>query len=302
VQPFIIALYQNAFFLIEKRRLNTLSVINMDIIINGASLNMPTDSRALISQRQALLNLLVCLGYQEPPLAALLSNFHQLKGKWLVATPIYWQATHNDAMIVAVGPELKLTAHLSQKWFQVLASFLSDIGIKMHYHDAETWLVCIEDKPNITSLSPYTLQHHSLMPIFATMDDTHYWQGVLTEIQMLLSNHSLNKDGSLIPINGIWLFGAGYLSATNKPFVTNNQLLLDAFPTTAQRLTLDYSPKQETIVFIDKIEDIDLNRLHDWQTQLTIRWFWNDMAYCTVRKNLLYRLWRHLCLSNNENV
>lgn len=140
---------------------------------------------------------------------AALIDCHSLNGDWIIATPIHWQATHNDAMIVALGDELQLTQDQAYAWFNVIAEFLAEVGISMHYHDCYRWLLSVDHKPTIISPSPYEIKHRSLMPFFAHMDPSHYWQGLLTEIQMFLSNHELNNKQTPFTINGLWLYHQG---------------------------------------------------------------------------------------------
>lgn len=178
----------------------------MDVVINDVREVVPAKSKPLISQRDYYLNLLTCLGYppQNPPLGHFLSLYHQLEGRWLIASPIHWQATHNDALILATGKELELTSTQARLWFDALAQFFKEENINMIYHDDCMWLISIDNKPEIFSQSVYSMLHQSLMPAFAKMDKTFFWQRLITEIQMYMGSHPLNAQRQEKPIvNGL---------------------------------------------------------------------------------------------------
>lgn len=83
----------------------------MDVVINSECIQLPKHSVALETQGCALLNYLTCLGYthNQMPLAALLAQSRALDGDWVVLSPVFWQASHNNAVIVATGDSLELS-------------------------------------------------------------------------------------------------------------------------------------------------------------------------------------------------
>ena len=115
----------------------------VDIIINADLERKPASSIDIIHYSNYYSNILACLAYDidSPPLADLLRSYYGLEGAWLVATPIHWQATHNDALLRASAPNLKLSAHESCAWFEAFKEFIAVDGIESYYHNAHTWLI-----------------------------------------------------------------------------------------------------------------------------------------------------------------
>ncbi len=186
----------------------------MDIVINAEIASIPENNTAIPTQGNFYHNILSCLGYpnDSPPVADLLRRYHHLEGEWVIASPIHWQATHNDAMIIASGSQLELSEQESKRWFEAFKEFIASENMHLHYHDAYTWLFQYEDKPQITAKPVHVLQHQSMMPELEMLDKTLFWQRFITESQMFFSGNALNKARiGLYPINGVWLWGGGAL-------------------------------------------------------------------------------------------
>ncbi len=258
----------------------------MDAVINAIKEVAAANSQPLSSQRNYYLNVLNCLGYDpiHPPLANLFARYHQLAGQWLIASPIHWEATHNDAMITAIDSELELTEEESQLWFADLSQFLKD-DFHWHYHDAHTWLLKVDDKPSIFSQSLYAMQHHSLMPVFAIMDKTLFWQRLMTELQMYLSSHPLNtqRQGKLT-INGVWFWGQGELNPqTQRKIVTDDEVLLASLADVADDF-LSTPLTKNHLIAIKYPQQIDFSHLQDKMQKYPVHWYWNNLAYLTKRR------------------
>lgn len=126
-----------------------------------------------------------------------------LQGNWLIVTPVHWQATHNDAIIMFCGDDLNLSEHQGRELFQEFADFVEGDGMKSHYHDACTWLIQTDGKPSINSVNPHDILNKSIGPYLKSLDSTHFWQRFITEIQMLFSGSSRHQS----KVNGVWVWG-----------------------------------------------------------------------------------------------
>ncbi|PJD93432.1 MAG: hypothetical protein CK424_02590 [Legionella sp.] len=250
---------------------------------------------------QYYLQLLHCLQYPEtaPPIADLLRRLHHLTGSWLVVSPIYWEASHNDAMLLAVGEDLALSDEEGLAWFEVFATFAKEDFAAVHYHDPYTWLIQIDDQPLTNAKPPYRLHHQSMMPELAVLDSTLFWQKRLTEFQMLFSQHPLNqtRKGKKCPINGIWVWGQGVLNpSTHRLIVADspqNQRLAQVLSThTAQLSDLDVYPDTALILLEDKNNLLDVQLKTNRQI---VNWYWQNCAYQTIPKGWFKRLWSVLC-------
>ena len=138
-----------------------------------------------------------------------LRRLHGLEGDWLIVSPIYWEATHNDAMIMACGEMLDLSDEESRQWFAALAKFLVNDKVTLHYHDANTWLIQFDECPPINAKPVHSLLQQSMMQQLAALDPTLFWSRFLTENQMFFSEHPLNKARTgRYPVNGVWIWGS----------------------------------------------------------------------------------------------
>lgn len=268
----------------------------MNVVINSCIDNVPEGSLPLPNQGHYYHHILTCLGYPlfEPPVADLLRRLHGLDGTWLVVSPIHWQATHNDAMIVAAGDDLQLTELESQKWFEAFADFVSDEKISAYYHDASTWLIQLDGHPRITAKPVHSLLHQSMMPQLEALDTTFFWQRFMTESQMFFSGHALNtlRNGRY-PINGLWIWGGGVLRQPGKHAIVVNdqhtQSLAALLSTNVSLYSAEQSYPHDTLMLWS-----DLERLGDLQTKLTkqtVSWYWNNHVYQLKPKHWLRRLW-----------
>ncbi|MDP3704481.1 MAG: hypothetical protein Q8R24_01050 [Legionellaceae bacterium] len=268
----------------------------MNVVINSCIDTVPEGSLPIPNQSHYYHHILSCLGYPllTPPVADLLRKWHGLDGVWLVVSPIHWQATHNDAMIVAAGEDLQLTELEGHQWFEAFAEFVSAETMRVHYHDASTWLIQLSEHPIITAQPVQTMLHQSMMPHLDGMDHTFFWQRFMTESQMFLSNHALNTSRiGRYSINGLWIWGGGVLQTRSKcTIVVDNQ---HAF-SLATLLSLNVSfysaeriyPRDALVLWSD------LSRLKALQAKLTkqtVSWYWNNCTYQTKPKHWLKRLW-----------
>lgn len=270
----------------------------MDIIINTDLDVAPENTNIIPTHGNFYHNLLSCLGYsnESPPVADLLRRYHHLEGEWMVASPIHWQATHNDAMIIASGNSLELSDEESRRWFGAFEEFIAPENMSLYYHDAHTWLLQTKSsKPEITAKPVHTLYHQSMMPELKLLDKTFFWQRFFTENQMFFSAHPLNNERTgLYPINGVWIWGRGTLDVNvSTPLACQDKELLEL----ANVLSTNVSDNQDSnqapknAMFLYKT--LDQNARHSLQKQLqknTVRWYWNNQAYQSKPKSWISRL------------
>lgn len=265
----------------------------MDVIINSVCAGVPEGSRLLASQGSALLNLLVSLKYDplNPPVADLLRQYKRLEGDWLMLSPVHWQASHNDAMIIAAGDDLQLDDIQSQSWFQRYADYLAEEQMTLHYYESGLWLICVNQKPSINAKPVHHILNKSLMPELALLDTSMYWQKFITESQMFFA--SLPNETAL---NGVWLWGGARLDGQSPMSICADEHFLELAKICSSNVS-PYSPSLELKKFqIVLLNDFDvLSTQHKFQLKkLRCNWYWNDFAYTQSDSNWITRLWRTL--------
>lgn len=263
----------------------------MDIIVNDVSGDIPHQATLIESQSQRsfFLNWLNCLGFdaQLPPMADFLAQYHgYAKKNWLVIEPIHWEASHNNATITASGAELLINEEEALQWFSIVAEFLKLDGLTLYYHTPSMWLLDATGKPNLTSHPTVQLLHHPLMPIIKALDSTSYWSKLLTELQMLLSNHPLNlKREDQLSINGLWIYGQGSFIIPSNITLTDDQRLIHCFPKQVKTLNLINPINKNDIILINDVSSIDFKELKSRIGRQASRWFWNNIAYQIDKKS-----------------
>ena len=285
-------------------------VLSMDIVINKEIASPPECALKIPYQANFYHNLLTCLDYPlsgeqakgpkadedlYPPIANLLAQLHDLKGNWLIISPIHWEATHNDAMITAFGSALELSDKESHQWFDALSEFLAPLTYRLFYHDAYTWLLQCDGQPTITAKPIHNLLHQSMMPELKNLDETLFWQRFITETQMFFSTHPLNKARlGVHSINGLWVWGAGPLGApVQKPLICNEPNLLKLSQLLSTKVIsgqFPQNPAKNSVLLLEDLNQPDRILLEEQFQSYTVRWYWNNMAYLTKPKRWWSRI------------
>lgn len=291
----------------------------MDVIINADKKEPPEAGSAIPVVRSFYHQILNSLHYSDhtPPVADLLRQYYGLKGEWIMVSPIHWQATHNDAMIMACGDELQMSYDDAIVLFNVFAEFVAAENMTAYFCDPYNWLLRIDDKPTVSAKPVHFMLHQSMMPQLECLDESLYWQRFITECQMLFSAHSFNASRDECPINGVWLWGQGRLhKATNTRVLCNQPHLLPLAELVSHNVQIYDSTQliqKNTVLLFDKPTDASkscnkttesmvngehqdhLNQqiaaLKKQLKQKTVHWYWNNIAYCTKPKPWWSRLW-----------
>jgi len=270
----------------------------MDIIINHAG--ALKDHQPIPALGNFYHQLFACLGYADEQfaLADLLRQYHQLKGRWLMVSPIHWQATHNDAMIMAAGDELAWSVEESRQCFDVFSRFVHEDGMTALYHDKTTWLLRCDGKPEMNAVPVHGLLHQSLMKALQQLDSTLFWQRFLTETQMLFNTQPLNQS----LVNGVWIWGAGSLPApVHKPIVVSSERLHQLASLLSTEVLNEKSisvyPKNSILLF-ESLAEPEREALQSRVAKERVHWYWNNIAYTTKPPSLWSRLMENLSRAN----
>ncbi|MBA2710065.1 MAG: hypothetical protein H0U57_05700 [Tatlockia sp.] len=267
----------------------------MDIIVNGEIDKIPDASIKINRQANYQQHILECLGYgpEHLPMANLLKLYHQLPGRWIIASPVHWEATHNDALITAAGSDLHLSDEESHLWFAEIVNFLKDDGFTPVYYNANTWLFKIDNKPVINSQPLSALLHKSLMPALSALDKSYYWQRLITELQMFLSAHSLNLNRQNLPINGIWFWGEGdfEIPPAKKTIISDDPVLLLINTTRINPLNLTIPWDGDELIIVNDPMQVESSGFREKIKKTKVNWYWNNCSYSVQPKSWWSKLW-----------
>lgn len=278
----------------------------MNVVINAnAPDSLPPSGNPLVHHGNFYHHLLNCLGFPEekPPVAALLRQVMHFppEGHWLIASPVHWQVTHNDAFIEATGDSLGLSEEEGRAFFEVFAQyFREEDTFCLQYCNASTWFLQYGDKPAIRARPVAAMLHRSIMPELAALDTTLYWQRVFTESQMLLNSTPLNGARHPFPIiNGVWFWGDGTLPlAGQKPMIADAASfpIANALSSAASLYDVGMNPKRlakDTTLLFQRVSEETLSGLQHHLKKHTVRWYWNNRAYVSHQQRWFSPFSRH---------
>lgn len=267
----------------------------MNVVVNADYNFSKTDGKIINQQTSYYQNILTCFGYSEtePPVGDLLRAFHGLKGEWFVASPIRWQATHNDAMLVASDAQLNLNDQDALALFDVFTNYAGEKGFRTYFHDNYTWLIQGDDMPLISAIPVQGMIHQSLFPYLKALDKTSFWQQFITETQMLFNEPiPTRKTKSLV--NGVWVWGAGSLRAPSaKKCLVNNKhdyALASLLSTQVNYFSVEHIAKNALLIFESGIKQNELEKLEHLLASYSVCWSWNNLQYTSLPTSWFARL------------
>lgn len=252
------------------------------IIINAEKSTPPscTSFELAPSGYSPWLQLMLSLGFSEahPPIADFLRQAYGLTGRWILCEPVYWEAGHNDAMLVADARMLAFSEKMAYPLFTAVAEFLAEEGFTLHYHTAHMWLIRVDDKPILQSLPTHMMLNRSLMTIIKELDISSYWQRLMTELQMFLKSYARGA----LPVNGFWFYGYDDFSFPAKPAIfSNDALLLRAFESHIKVMSFENEKKwdKKAVLFINPYQDHLEAQVQAKIGKNKAIWNWNNITY-----------------------
>jgi hypothetical protein len=265
----------------------------MNVLINADCESIPLGAKELATQGSVLLNLLACLGHDtaNPPLADLLKQHYQLESDWLILSPVQWQASHNNAMIAALGTELELDEAQWKLLFHSFSEHLRIDGMALYYHAPYTWLLSAGHKSRLNAKPVQQILNKSIMLELAQMDETLYWQKFLTESQMFFAAQHADST-----VNGVWLWGNGVLGDKKEIRICTDPSFLELAQRCSTKVSTyhpDRSLKDFDILLLN--DTSMLSQTHQEQLNKTAaHWYWNNVGYDNPHVPWFTRLWRSL--------
>ena len=262
----------------------------MDVVINATYDDaIPVDAHQAMAHAHQ--NILHALGYSReyPPVAELLKRYHGLSGDWLVASPIYWQATHNDGMLIACNETLDFGTLGAKHYFNVFSALMAEENIPVFFHDETTWLIQIKDKPPLKAKPPHDLIQQSFTEHLFALDDTLHWQRLITECQMAFNVPQVTSAQA--QVNGVWFWGGGaLLPRSARLTLANDQRLMSTLSSNVHAFDVQFLNQKDVLIFLEDGcgEQIKLIKTH--AKNKIIRWHWNNVAYRTKASSWVARL------------
>jgi hypothetical protein len=170
----------------------------LEVVIDRECPEPSTLSQAFWFHQIWQMNLARTMGSCQGIAELLAKNMNLSEGNWCLASPIFWQATHNDAMVVGLAEQD------SSAYFQAFSKFLvqdQSTAFKIS-HDLWIFDAHFLGETNVSDLNQ--VMHQSLNSYIQAMPSR--WRTWWTEIQMLFQ--TIDTPSSYV-LNGIWPWGGG---------------------------------------------------------------------------------------------
>lgn len=242
---------------------------------------------------QSYCQLLSMFGYtvHTAPVADFLKRYYGLPGEWSIASPIHWQATHNDATIRYADSMFKLSDEESRRLFSAFSSFIEQYEMKLYYHDATTWLIQANSHPIATTIPVHLLIDKSMSPALKDLESVPFWLRFITESQMFFS--ALKSD-----VNGIWVWGehSSEKPPSQRPFIIcgDEHWLVAAHHLSTKASCFDSSARvvKNSVYFVPNAHWMKASHLEEHLAKYCVRWHWQNMTYVSKPKSWFSRLFQ----------
>lgn len=258
------------------------------LIVNEAISSVPSQSEEIEASSDPMLNLFMALGYSkyQYPYAVWLKSLYQLEGQWQIMTPIFWEASHNDAFLLSAGEMFESLGSALTPYFEVIQKDVESLGGMLIQHNAWTWLLYLPNAPLIEAAYPQSLLNQSLKSHLSALDPQGYWQRYLTEIQMLLEQFSFYQTKPIL--NGVWIWGQAAPIQTHHTIYLNQANLLPFLSQLGQAQMIDNDQsrfKTPSVIYLDKPQ-MNITQILSKIT-LPYRYYGTNMGYLLKKKSIM---------------
>lgn len=138
---------------------------------------------------------------------------------WLRADPVHLLPQQSSLVLVA-GHRLQLQTQECAALVAAANQHLESAGLKVSAPHPARWYLRVPRPLRVRTTPMQAAQGRSVDPLLPQGPDALLVHGWTNEIQMLWHDHSVNAaraDAGALPVNSIWLWGAGHLVAPPAP-------------------------------------------------------------------------------------
>lgn len=235
-------------------------------------------------------------------------------GFWLRAQPIHFAAGLDRLTTVPLHGAARMSTAEREALSPTLADHLQSTGIQLHEGADGEWLLYSAEPLQVQTVTPEFAAENPRAEILPSGRDAGGLRRLMTEMQMLLHDHSVNRSRERrgVPvINAIWVHGEGMLSDVKPqslPDASGDDVYLKGIyrlhdrpvqPKAADAATLLNRVAGPTVAIIDPL---DLNALEtNWLEPLSRALFSGAISKLTVLfdgwrvdtdRASMFKLWR----------
>ena len=136
---------------------------------------------------------------------------------WLCADPVHLHFA-TEKMVLADSSQFSIAAEDARQMIEALNAHFADKGFVFFAPAPDRWYLRTPKPPRIRTTPTSEVAGREITPHLPDGEERAYWRGVLNEVQMVLHGHPCNErreQGGEAPINSLWFWGAGNVSALN---------------------------------------------------------------------------------------
>lgn len=157
------------------------------------------------------------------PVAAvtrLVDDDHDLEGIWMRADPVHLRP-ERDAVVLLDNSSFNLEKHEALIFVADLQQVFTERDIELEAPTNNRWYIKLKQLPEISTTPIHEVVGKDIDKNPAIGDNKVLWDQLSNEAQMSLHNCPLNDEREQrgeLPVNGVWLWGAGELPKSKKQF------------------------------------------------------------------------------------
>lgn len=129
------------------------------------------------------------------------------------ADPIHLRADRDSATLIPAAM-LQLRDSEADALLESINEFLQADSLHFSRTESDRWFMSGKDGSALCSYPPSFLAHRNASAFLTDGDTSGSWRRLMTELQMLLHTHPVNREREqqgLLPINSIWFWGGALL-------------------------------------------------------------------------------------------
>lgn len=137
---------------------------------------------------------------------------------WMRADPCHMRL-NRDGLILADASTFELDREEAEALVEALNRHFAVDGMIFYPMQPERWYLRLEAPPAIDTTPIDEARGRDIDALLPRGEASMHWRRTLNEIQMLLHQHPINEEREArgaLPINSVWLWGAGMYEATTK--------------------------------------------------------------------------------------
>jgi hypothetical protein len=136
---------------------------------------------------------------------------------WMHADPVHLRV-HGDRLVLADASRLSITAEEAQEFVAALTAHFAAEGMLFVAPSPQRWYVRLVTGPRLRVLPTSEMAGRSIEPFLPSGEDGARWRRFFNEAQMVLHGHPRNEPRGALPVNSVWLWGAGCARRLVSPY------------------------------------------------------------------------------------